>query len=406
MEQTIELRIVDPKTLTYADKRDPRQVPADRLSDAALKANSNAIGFVQPPSSPRGTGNLTIIAAPPHQERDRQQAQGNGDLRQTGRSLDDMRAVAENARAPMPPVHYGVPSKILPRELDGGKRSRQPSPAAPTSPQARLLDIHPTILKHMAARHAQATPLHDHRCLSPTGRAPGEPESEKVRDCDLARHRHSLTKRQMFASDARFGRNETTAFGIISTEPVRPGRRGQPVHDRRRRLSWRAAAWLEANVPKNGEIVQVDDYGAAGSRRADPGLGRQAREDRVARFVDRETVRSARSIPRPCPAARRRRPAPATMLQPLIPGPVPTSPRGPRDDRRDAHRGARRGARTRGLASERLSASRARPGFGQRLHPHPRIRPDPSIVGVIAEAGELTSTRRSSRRLPSRFFSC
>ena len=49
MEQTIELRIVDPKTLTYADKRDPRQVPADRLSDAALKANSNAIGFVQPP---------------------------------------------------------------------------------------------------------------------------------------------------------------------------------------------------------------------------------------------------------------------------------------------------------------------------------------------------------------------
>jgi len=32
MEQTIELRIVDPKTLNYSDKRDPRQVPADRLS--------------------------------------------------------------------------------------------------------------------------------------------------------------------------------------------------------------------------------------------------------------------------------------------------------------------------------------------------------------------------------------
>src|SRR5208337_384374 len=46
MEQTVELRIVDPKTLNYSDKRDPRQVPADRLSDAALKANSNAIGFV------------------------------------------------------------------------------------------------------------------------------------------------------------------------------------------------------------------------------------------------------------------------------------------------------------------------------------------------------------------------
>ena len=63
MEQTIELRIVDPKTLSYTDKRDPRQVPADRLSDAALKANSNAIGFVQPPLfSEHEDGTLTIIA--------------------------------------------------------------------------------------------------------------------------------------------------------------------------------------------------------------------------------------------------------------------------------------------------------------------------------------------------------
>ena len=63
MEQKIELRIVDPKALIYADNRDPRQVPADRLSDAALKANSNAIGFLQPPLfSEQEDGSLTIIA--------------------------------------------------------------------------------------------------------------------------------------------------------------------------------------------------------------------------------------------------------------------------------------------------------------------------------------------------------
>ncbi|MBV8109466.1 MAG: hypothetical protein JO012_06845, partial [Hyphomicrobiales bacterium] len=63
MDQKIELRIVDPRTLKYSDNRDPRQIPADRLSDAALKANSNAIGFVQPPLfSEQEDGTLIIIA--------------------------------------------------------------------------------------------------------------------------------------------------------------------------------------------------------------------------------------------------------------------------------------------------------------------------------------------------------
>ena len=104
MEQTIELRIVDPKTLIYADKRDPRQVPADRLSDAALKANSNAIGFVQPPLfSEEEDGTLTIIAG----RRRIKSAIANklkemAILVKPADPLDDMRAVAENVvRAPM-----------------------------------------------------------------------------------------------------------------------------------------------------------------------------------------------------------------------------------------------------------------------------------------------------------------
>ncbi|MGO9995977.1 MAG: ParB N-terminal domain-containing protein, partial [Steroidobacteraceae bacterium] len=104
MEQTIELRIVDPKTLTYADKRDPRQVPADRLSDAALKANTNAIGFVQPPLfSEEDDGTLTIIAG----RRRIKSAIANklkemAILVKPADPLDDMRAVAENVvRAPL-----------------------------------------------------------------------------------------------------------------------------------------------------------------------------------------------------------------------------------------------------------------------------------------------------------------
>jgi len=107
MDQTIELRIVDPKTLSYADKRDPRQVPADRLSDAALKANSNAIGFVQPPLfSEEEDGTLTIIAG----RRRIKSAIANklkemAILVKPADPLDDMRSVAENVvRAPMSPV--------------------------------------------------------------------------------------------------------------------------------------------------------------------------------------------------------------------------------------------------------------------------------------------------------------
>ena len=62
-DQNIELRIVDPKTLEFKDKIDPRHIPADRMSDAALKANAKAIGFVQPPLFAQDEdGTLTIIS--------------------------------------------------------------------------------------------------------------------------------------------------------------------------------------------------------------------------------------------------------------------------------------------------------------------------------------------------------
>jgi ParB-like chromosome segregation protein Spo0J len=104
MDQKIELRIVDPKTLKYTDNRDPRQIPADRLSDAALKANSTAIGFVQPPLfSEQEDGTLAIIAG----RRRIKSAIANkleemAILVKPADPLDDMRAVAENVvRAPM-----------------------------------------------------------------------------------------------------------------------------------------------------------------------------------------------------------------------------------------------------------------------------------------------------------------
>ncbi len=107
MEKNIELRIVDPKTLKFSDNKDPRQVPADRMSDAALKANAKAIGFIQPPLfSQEEDGSLTIVSG----RRRVRTAIANklkelAILVKPADPLDNIRAVAENIiQVPMSPV--------------------------------------------------------------------------------------------------------------------------------------------------------------------------------------------------------------------------------------------------------------------------------------------------------------
>ena len=72
-------------------------------------------------------------------------------------------------------------------------------------------------------------------------------------------------------------------------------------------------AWLEANVPKNGEIVPVDDYGAARLPKGATRVWAESPADMTAPRSPstRETGRSARFISRlPSPLRRGRRPAP------------------------------------------------------------------------------------------------
>jgi hypothetical protein len=167
MDQKIELRIVDPKTLTYADKRDPRHVPADRLSDAALKANSNAIGFVQPPPfSEEEDGTLTIVAG----RRRIKSAIANklkemAILVKPADPLDDMRAVSENVvRAPVAGRPLALHRRSCLEELDGRSDRDSLRRAASTGPQAPAPGKHPSgdARPHGPRRHARrALPSHD-----------------------------------------------------------------------------------------------------------------------------------------------------------------------------------------------------------------------------------------------------
>jgi ParB-like chromosome segregation protein Spo0J len=297
MEQTIELRIVDPKTLNYADKRDPRQVPADRLSDAALKANSNAIGFVQPPLfSEEEDGTLTIIAG----RRRIKSAIANklkemAILVKPADPLDDMRAVSENiVRAPMSPVDLWRSIEDL-ASRSWTEEAIATAFAVPLRQvrKLRLLGaIHPAMLEHMGLGD-----MPEERYLRTIASAPLSEQAavwtkqkpKKGQTAAWYAIANSLTKRQMFARDAKFGEKEQAAFGIVWTEDL-----FAPADEDSRYTTDVDAflgaqhAWLEANLPKNGEIVQVDEYGSAKLPKGATRVwgGKPSKKDRVALSVD------------------------------------------------------------------------------------------------------------------------
>ena len=297
MEQKIELRIVDPKTLKYTDDRDPRQIPADRLSDAALKANSNAIGFLQPPLfSEQEDGTLTIIAG----RRRIKSAIANkleemAILVKPADPLDDMRSVAENVvRAPISPVDLWRSIEDL-ASKNWTEEAIATAFAVPLRQvrKLRLLgNIHPAMLEHMGRGD-----MPEERYLRTIASAPLSEQAavwmkqkpKKGQTASWYAIANSLAKRQMFARDAKFGEKEQAAFGIAWTEDLfAPADEDSRYTTDVDAFVGAQLAWLEANLPKNGEIVQVDEYGSAKLPKGATRVwgGKPGRHDRVALTVD------------------------------------------------------------------------------------------------------------------------
>jgi len=405
MEQTIELRIVDPKTLIYADKRDPRQVPADRLSDAALRANSNAIGFVQPPLfSEEGDRTLTIIAG----RRRIKSAIANklkemAILVKPADPLDDMRAVAENVvRAPISPIDLWRSIEDL-ASKNWTEEAIATAFAVPLRQvrKLRLLgSIHPAMLEHMGRgdmpeerylRTIAAAPLSEQAAVW-TKQKPNKGQTASWHAIA-----NSLAKRQMFACDAKFGEKEQAAFGIVWTEDLF----APADEDSRYTIDVDAfvgaqLAWLEANVPKNGEIVQVDDYGAAKLPKGATRVwgDKPGKKDRVALSVDpRNGAVSEVYFTPPAPAAK----ASKTSASDDAPAAEPRTRPDITQNGREMIGEMRTEALVKALGREGLTSEAligllllalAADNVSIRTHEYTPIR---SIVSVIAEGGKLTS---------------
>jgi ParB-like chromosome segregation protein Spo0J len=405
MEQTIELRIVDPKTLIYADKRDPRQVPADRLSDAALRANSNAIGFVQPPLfSEEGDRTLTIIAG----RRRIKSAIANklkemAILVKPADPLDDMRAVAENVvRAPISPIDLWRSIEDL-ASKNWTEEAIATAFAVPLRQvrKLRLLgSIHPAMLEHMGRgdmpeerylRTIAAAPLSEQAAVW-TKQKP-----KKGQTAAWYAIANSLMKRQMFARDAKFGEKEQAAFGIVWTEDLfAPADEDSRYTTDVDAFLGAQLAWLEANVPKNGEIVQVDDYGAAKLPKGATRVwgGKPGKKDRVALSVDpRNGAVSEVYFTPPAPAAK----ASKTSASDDAPAAEPRTRPDITQNGREMIGEMRTEALVKALGREGLTSEAligllllalAADNVSIRTHEYTPIR---SIVSVIAEGGKLTS---------------
>ena len=407
MEQTIELRIVDPKTLTYADKRDPRQVPADRLSDAALKANSNAIGFVQPPLfSEEEDGTLTIIAG----RRRIKSAIANklkemAILVKPADPLDDMRAVAENVvRAPISPIDLWRSIEDL-ASKNWTEEAIATAFAVPLRQvrKLRLLgNIHPAMLEHMGRGD-----MPEERYLRTIASAPLSEQAavwtkqkpKKGQTASWYAIANSLAKRQMFARDAKFGEKEQAAFGIVWTEDLfAPADEDSRYTTDVDAFLGAQLAWLEANVPKNAEIVQVDEYGAARLPKGATRVwgGKPGKKDRVALSVDpRNGAVSEVYFTPPAPAAKASKTgagagddAPAAELQ-VRPDITQKGREMIGEMRTEA---LVKALGREGLTSETLIGllvlALAADNVSIRTHEYAPIQ---SIVSVIAEGGKLTS---------------
>jgi ParB family chromosome partitioning protein len=209
--------------------------------------------------------------------------------------LDDMRAVAENVvRAPMSPIDLWRAIEDL-ASKNWTEEAIATAFAVPLRQvrKLRLLgSIHPAMLEHMGRGDmpeerylrtiASAT-------LSEQAAAWAKQKPKKGQTAAWYAIANSLMKRQMFARDAKFGEKEQAAFGIVWTEDLfAPADEDSRYTTDVDAFVGAQLAWLEANVPKNGEIVQVDDCGAARLPKGATRVwgGKPCKKDRVALSVD------------------------------------------------------------------------------------------------------------------------
>ncbi|HEY1779647.1 MAG TPA: ParB N-terminal domain-containing protein [Roseiarcus sp.] len=266
----MELRRVDPRILK-ANIHNPRKIQAGEMSDAALAASIKTIGILQPPTVTESNGELTITYGARRVRTAIQIGLFVIDvLVKAPDDHDQMRAVSENVvRAPMATIDLWRSIESLASEnwTEEAIASALAIPVRQIRKLRLLATVHPAILDQIGAGD-----MPREQELRTIASAPRDDQTTVWKMLKPKRGEgavwwkiaQALEKTRFFAKDAKFGEDERAAFAIVWQEDLF----GEGDEDNRFTVEGEAftsaqRAWLDAHMPKNGVLLEMDQSGQA-----------------------------------------------------------------------------------------------------------------------------------------------
>jgi len=318
----MELKTVDPRSLIENPDNPRRRAPPDQ-ADGQMAATARAVGILQPPVVREAPGGLMTIYG--HRRVRGAIAAGLPEIRvlvlgtAEHASDDAMRAMIENvARKAMSPVEQwrAIEKLVSERWTEEAISSALVLPVRTLRKLRLLARIHPPMLDRM---HAGDMPnegkLRTLASASPEDQAAAwkKLKPKKNEDVGWWHLAQALTRRHMQAADAMFDAEFAAAYGVEYTEDL-----FAPADEDSRTTAnvdgFLAAqhAWIEANLPPDGVVLQAAEYGGAklppkaNRYYGKPGTGGA----KGGYFLDERTGRVETvlfTLPAPAPAVRDRR---------------------------------------------------------------------------------------------------
>jgi ParB family chromosome partitioning protein len=269
-EFQMELRRVDPRILK-ANAHNPRKIQPGELSDASLAASMKTVGILQPPAVTEKNGELTIAYGARRVRIAIQIGLPEIDiLVKDPDDRDQMRAVSENVvRAPMAMIDLWRSIESLASEhwTEEAIASALAIPVRQIRKLRLLATVHPAILDQIGAGDMQKE--QELRTIASASREDQAAVWKKLKpkkgEAALWwKIAQGLEKTRFFAKDAKFGEEERAAFGIVWQEDLF----AEGDEDNRFTVDGEAftsaqRAWLDANMSKNGVLLETDAYGQA-----------------------------------------------------------------------------------------------------------------------------------------------
>jgi len=293
---TMELRTLDPKIL-QPNPANPRHTKAGDHADNQLIANIRTLGILQPPVVRQENGEFIIIAG--HR---RVRAAVSLDLpeilvllRNSDDGADSVRAISENVvRCPLSAVDQWRSIEALSSDhwTDDAISAALALPVRTIKKLRLLAHIHPAMLNHIASGD-----MPKEEQLRTIAAASTEEQASVWKTHKPKKGQTSvlwyliataLEKRRFYITEAKFGPDEEQAFGIVWEEDLFVSADEDTRYTTNIEGFLAAqAAWLEANLPKNGIVLPTDDYGNPKlPPKAERVWGQKKKGDTIGRSID------------------------------------------------------------------------------------------------------------------------